>query len=100
MEELTSLTDKRILIINKEVKNIGGTNMTENKNITFVEELSDLCDQNAKLWELVKAMPYCMYPPKCIKCPLFSKSDPSTDSMPECKARAKLRELGIEVDFK
>lgn len=70
--------------------------MAENKNITFVEELSDLCDQNAKLWELVRAMPYCMYPPKCVKCPLFS----NMGGISECKARAKLRELGFEMDFK
>ena len=53
--------------------------------------------ENAKLRELVEAMTYCMYPPKCLKCPLFSKSDPSIGGVPECKARAKLRELGIEV---
>jgi hypothetical protein len=53
--------------------------------------------ENAKLRELVEAMPYCMYPPKCLKCPLFSKFDPSIGGVPECKARAKLHELGIEV---
>lgn len=60
-------------------------------------QLFRLDRENAKLRELVEAMPYCMYPPKCLKCPLFSKSDPSIGGVPECKARAKLRELGIEV---
>lgn len=55
-----------------------------------------LQNENAKLWELVEAMPYCMYPPKCVKCPLFS----NIGGIPECKARTKLRELGMEMDFK
>jgi hypothetical protein len=61
-----------------------------------VELLDRFKAENEKLRELVEAMPYCITA-RCIKCPLCSKFDPSIGGVPECKARAKLRELGIEV---
>jgi len=58
--------------------------------------VDDLAAENAKLRELVSAMPYCMTA-RCLECPFCSKFDPSIGGAPECMAGAKLHELGVEV---
>ena len=56
----------------------------------------NLAAENAKLRELVAAMPYCMET-RCLECPMCSPFDTSIGGVPECRASWKLRELGVEV---
>lgn len=50
--------------------------------------------ENAKLRELVAAMPYCMEA-RCLECPMCSTFDVSIGGTPECRASWKLCELGV-----
>ena len=58
--------------------------------------LDKLRDENAKLRELVAAMPYCMET-RCLECPMCSSFDTSIGGAPECRASWKLRELGVDA---
>lgn len=53
--------------------------------------------ENAKLRELVEAMPYCMKG-KCLECPLCSYFEPAIGGVPECEALPMLYALGIYGD--
>ena len=58
--------------------------------------IADLKAENAKLRELVAAMPYCMET-RCLECPMCSSFDTSIGGAPECRASWKLRELGVDA---
>lgn len=58
--------------------------------------IGQLTVENAKLRELVAAMPYCMEA-RCLECPMCSSFDTSIGGAPECRASWKLRELGVDV---
>ena len=60
------------------------------------ELLQEARAENAKLRELVAAMPYCMET-RCLECPMCSSFDTSIGDVPECRASWKLRELGVDV---
>lgn len=60
----------------------------------FAEEI---LAENAKLRELVEAMPYCMKG-KCLECPLCSYFEPAIGWVPECEALPMLYALGIYGD--
>lgn len=57
----------------------------------------ELLAENAKLRELVEAMPYCMEG-KCLACPLCSYFEPALGNVPECEALPILHALGIYGD--
>lgn len=59
-------------------------------------EMERLEAENAKLRELVVAMPYCMEA-RCLECPMCSPFDTSIGGVPECRASWKLRELGVDA---
>ena len=58
--------------------------------------IKELEAENAKLRELVAAMPYCMEA-RCLECPMCSPFDTSIGGVPECRASWKLSALGVDA---